>query len=119
MVGCRMFFLYKPQLTCAFPAAMRVEWAKSHARVERWQEELELVIEEMRRVPWYMAWKTSWWIARAEGRTDGSPLLQAGCCAYAAKQAFIWFALGDKFISMWTPILEQYEISIDWPSLSR
>jgi hypothetical protein len=96
---------------------MRVEWAKAHARVERWEEEIELLLEEMRRVPWYMKWKTQWWVDQAAGRGDEvSPLLKSGCRAYAAKQAYIWSSLGEKFRGMWTPLLEQYGISVEWPA---
>lgn len=81
------------------------------------------MLEEMRRVPWYMKWKARWWINQAGGRDVDpvpplkatSPLLKAGCRAYAAKQAYIWLSLEEKFRDIWTPLLIEYKFSVEWP----
>ncbi|KAF7983642.1 hypothetical protein HWV62_20588 [Athelia sp. TMB] len=52
--------------------SMRVEWAKSYARRDRWAEEVQLVCEEMRRIIHYFHWKHEWWLRRINRRTDAS-----------------------------------------------
>ncbi|KAJ8457732.1 hypothetical protein ONZ45_g18198 [Pleurotus djamor] len=39
--------------------ALKLEWLKSYARQRRWSEELDLVLEEMRRVAAYLKWKAN------------------------------------------------------------
>jgi len=41
--------------------SMRVEWAKTKARCVRWEEEVELLQEEMCHVIAYYGWKARWW----------------------------------------------------------
>jgi hypothetical protein len=65
--------------------ALRVEWAKCKARASRWNEEILLVEEEMRRVIAFGGWKADWWktqITRRHGIEDG---LSEGLRAYAAE----------------------------------
>ena len=95
-------------------AALRVEWAKTHARAGRWNEELELVVEEMRRVLAFHGWKAKWWFERADMRTDLTGDELTGSQAYAAKQAFYWGAMVDKFRSMWTQTLTTHSMSLPW-----
>jgi hypothetical protein len=116
MVG----FFYRIALSCSESfVGMRVEWAKSQARCERWNEELMLVVEEMRRIPWYMEWKAQWWEQQATRRfEDGTVLLDMGCRAYAAKQAHICRSLGSKFRRMWKPLLDEQNCVLDWPPCS-
>jgi len=53
-----------------FNESMRVEWAKTKARMTRWKEELLIVQEEMRRVISYHKWKAAWWRERISMRDD-------------------------------------------------
>lgn len=95
--------------------AMRVEWAKAHARHRRWEEELEFVLEEIRRVPWYLSWKAQWWEERASWRGGtASPELHEGCVAYAAKQADVYRALARKFTDLWVAKLKELEVQVTW-----
>ncbi|KII90795.1 hypothetical protein PLICRDRAFT_67573, partial [Plicaturopsis crispa FD-325 SS-3] len=41
--------------------ALRVEWAKSKARADRWEEEVHLLLEKMRRVLAFGSWQGEWW----------------------------------------------------------
>jgi hypothetical protein len=41
--------------------AVRVEWAHAKAWKMRWQEEVELLQEEMRRTLQYLEWQAVWW----------------------------------------------------------
>jgi len=44
---------------------MRVEWAKTKARADRWHEEVLLVSEEMCRVLYFFQWKAEWWASQS------------------------------------------------------
>ena len=67
---------------------MRVEWAKTRARMMRWQEEY-LIQEEMRWTLAWFQWKAGWWETQAVLREIGDPSILAGVSAYAYKQADI------------------------------
>lgn len=41
--------------------SLQVEWAKAQARKQRWEEEVLLIHEEMRRVVMFYEWKAHWW----------------------------------------------------------
>ena len=45
---------------------MRVQWTTSHARMERWAEEVELLQEEMRQVVMFLEWKSENWLAKQD-----------------------------------------------------
>jgi hypothetical protein len=44
----------------ALDDSLQVEWAKSPARKERWEEEVLIIQEEMRRVIMYQHWRALW-----------------------------------------------------------
>ncbi|KAJ7083274.1 hypothetical protein C8R43DRAFT_1142719 [Mycena crocata] len=68
--------------------SVRVEWSRARARKIRWQEEVMMLREEMRRVLRYLGWQSGWWREREVwGTEDVSPELAAGLRAYALKQA--------------------------------
>jgi hypothetical protein len=67
--------------------ALRVEWAKAGARADRWEEDVVVVDEEMRRVLQFCNWKAEWWLNQVPLRT-GLPIpLAEGLKAYAEEQA--------------------------------
>ncbi|KAJ6464664.1 hypothetical protein C8R47DRAFT_992020, partial [Mycena vitilis] len=69
--------------------SLRVEWARAKARKTRWEEEVNIIREEMRRVLRYLEWEASSWTARAEAtRDDVGTATEAGLKAYALKQAY-------------------------------
>lgn len=96
---------------------MRVEWAKSRARRDRWTEEAELVQEEMRRALAYLQWRSQWWIAQAELRNskDISPSLLNGLRAYAKRQAQLQLDLGVHFARMWYLLIKRRSLACTWP----
>ncbi|KAF7974577.1 hypothetical protein HWV62_11954 [Athelia sp. TMB] len=55
---------------------MHVEWTKSLARRDRWDEETQLLLKEMRGILQYFHWKAQWWQRRAYRRTDTSRAIQ-------------------------------------------
>jgi hypothetical protein len=81
--------------------SLRVEWAKAKARVDRWEEKVVLVNEEMRRIISYGEWKAVWWRDQPAlclpllGHNIG---LVEGLKAYGEKQA----ALEDSIRVKWT-----------------
>jgi hypothetical protein len=82
-------------------AVLRVNFAKAHARMERWREELELVPEEMRRSIQYTIWKAAWWKEQAERRDI------PGTRSYAMREASLWLRFGRKLTDSWTPTLKR------------
>jgi cobalamin biosynthesis protein CobT len=86
-----------------------VEWAKAWARTKRWTEEVQLLKEEMRRVPITLRWKADWWSERAD--PDGLTGAHAeGAHAYAARQAHLLRALAAHFETMWAGLAELEEV---------
>jgi hypothetical protein len=68
--------------------AVRVEWSKAKARKERWEEEVDLLCKEMKRVLRFLRWRSLWWETRRATRQAGvSRELAAGLEAYAGRQA--------------------------------
>jgi hypothetical protein len=77
---------------------------KSKARVDRWNEEVQLVKEEMRRVLAFLEWKAKWWMDR-RGRDLGvRPDIADGIRAYAAEQAHINRELARSFKMHWESV---------------
>lgn len=89
-----------------FNQYMAIEWAKARARARRWDEEVALIQEEMRRVIAFFEWKAKWWRQSASQRSQGiTPALSSGLTAYAEKQASMYDGLSLKFYNMWVPHL--------------
>ena len=96
------------KLTSIF-IALRVEWSKTQARMQRFEEEVTLVLEEMRRVLRYFKWKCNWWINEAgSGAVEAS---REGCEAYAHKQASLLGQLRARFSGKWKSII--IELGLD------
>jgi hypothetical protein len=78
--------------------ALRVEWAKAKARADRWEEDVILLDEEMRRILVYCRWKENWWIEQVPRREGLSSSLAEGLHAYAQEQA----DMERRICSSWT-----------------
>ncbi|KAJ7722085.1 hypothetical protein B0H16DRAFT_1737899 [Mycena metata] len=87
--------------------SVRVEWARAHARKIRWEEEVLLLREEMRRVLRYLGWQADWWRQHATGRSGLEEGTAAGLRAYAVKQAAWHVALAKFFEEMWKMLVLQ------------
>ncbi|KAJ7774635.1 hypothetical protein DFH07DRAFT_732672 [Mycena maculata] len=81
--------------------SVRVEWSKAKAQKERWEEEVELLREEMRRVLRFLRWRAIWWEMRRGLRPGVAPDVASGLQAYAARQAVIHREIGCRFKRMW------------------
>ena len=93
---------------------MRIEWSKSQARKMRWEEEVELIQEEMRRTIVYYEWKVSWWLQKNIQHPAIDDPTQHGIAAYAQKQAYYCKCLAESFASTWLPYLQSQGIIPDW-----
>ncbi|KAF9471895.1 hypothetical protein BDN70DRAFT_819429 [Pholiota conissans] len=94
---------------------VRAEWARSRARVQRCVEEVQLLVEEMRRVLEYLDWKERWWLEKRNSRIVGvSPDLAEGLMSYAEGQAAMHASLSVTFIKAWrTPLGLVNETAVD------
>jgi hypothetical protein len=79
---------------------------KSKARADRWNEEVQLVGEEMRRVVAFLEWKAVWWTEAGCRDLDVKSDIADGIRAYAAKQADIHRALACSFKTRWKSPIE-------------
>ncbi|KAJ7826746.1 hypothetical protein B0H13DRAFT_1657348 [Mycena leptocephala] len=80
--------------------SMRVEWARAKARKNRWEEEVTLLREEMRRILRYLEWQADFWDERATTTTTREGLAaatRAGIRAYTLKQANVYRSLRTFF----------------------
>lgn len=77
-----------------------MEWAKTWARSRRWDEEVDLLKEEMRRVLISLEWKACWWEDRrvVAGFTASH---REGASAYTSSQARLLRGLGKHFQKLW------------------
>ncbi|KIM80445.1 hypothetical protein PILCRDRAFT_9627 [Piloderma croceum F 1598] len=83
--------------------AIQVEWAKAWACTRRWNEEVQLLNEEMRRVLKFHKYKAQWWEDRQSRSGDLfiSAGLGDGIRAYAECQAQLHRDLAIQFRGMW------------------
>ncbi|KAJ7728446.1 hypothetical protein DFH07DRAFT_969878 [Mycena maculata] len=81
--------------------SVRVEWCRARARKLRWEEEVLLVREEMRRVLRYLDWQVKWWEDQVGAREEASQEVAAGAKAYALKQAAVHRQIADCFTKQW------------------
>ncbi|KAL5476405.1 hypothetical protein ACEPAI_3410 [Sanghuangporus weigelae] len=93
---------------------LRCEWAKLRAKRDRWREEIELVMEEMRRTLVFLIWKAKQWDQRGISSDFGSKELNEGLRAYAAKQADIQQNLAICFFRLWYPALGRLKKTPLW-----
>jgi hypothetical protein len=97
-----------------FNDSMRVEWAKARARMSRWQEELLIVQEEMRRVIAYHVWKAAWWREQASLRAYGESAILSGLSGYAHRQAAICSRMAEQCALHWLPHLKRTGATPPW-----
>ncbi|KAJ3831999.1 hypothetical protein F5878DRAFT_499319, partial [Lentinula raphanica] len=84
---------------------VRVEWCKTHARARRWTEEVNLLMEEKRRVLVSLEYNAKEWEGRAiydgplaEGKDAAH---KEGARAYALSQASVFHTLARSFVKVW------------------
>ncbi|KAK7033875.1 CxC2 domain-containing protein [Favolaschia claudopus] len=81
--------------------ALRIEWVKAWARTRRWEEEIRLVEEEVRRFPISLEHRAKEWERRISAENldiSSLPVEQAeGAVAYALKQAAMCRDIARRF----------------------
>ncbi|KAI0688809.1 hypothetical protein C8Q76DRAFT_772031 [Earliella scabrosa] len=90
-----------------FTETMRAEWARSKARVDRWDEDRTLLLEEMRRVLEFFEDRAHWWREQGARRTEVDARLKRGLMMYAEKQASVFEALALRTASFWVNYLRE------------
>ena len=93
---------------------MRAEWAQTRARMCRWDEELLIIQEEMRRVLAFFEWKSTWWLEQGNQRQGLKSSIESGVVAYAHKQANICLSMATRCAVYWFPIIKKYSIDPTW-----
>ena len=98
--------------------AMRVHWAKCQARADRYEEEVQLTVEEMGRTLLYFKWKQAQWLSLQfdrEQSTSPPPIeVQRGLHSYARRQAHIYKTLVISFANRWRAILTHHGLGSGW-----
>ncbi|KAL0568500.1 hypothetical protein V5O48_013480 [Marasmius crinis-equi] len=83
----------------AMQDALRIEWCKAQARTRRWSEELELLEEEMRRIPILLEAEARQWLSWIVADADSYEA--EGINAYCCRQAAIRRSLSQRFQNLW------------------
>ncbi|KAA1479641.1 hypothetical protein DENSPDRAFT_862064 [Dentipellis sp. KUC8613] len=97
--------------------SMRVTYAKSRARVRRWEEEIQLLTEEMRRVLMFFGWKSQWWASLANARPDAAADIKSGLQGYAVRQSQMYVDLARAFRTQWVPVLRNLGLTYELPGV--
>ena len=97
-----------------FDEGLRVEWSKSQARKMRWEEEVQIIQEEMRRTIVYYEWKQQWWLEKNTQETNSEDMIHHGITAYSKKQAHYCMCMAESFAIAWLPFLQSVGIKPDW-----
>ena len=100
--------------------SIRAHWARCQARAERYEEEVQLTLEEMRRTLKFFEWKSDRWLESQDQRTtaETSPDLQVqhGLRAYAHRQAAMYSLMVKIFANHWRKFLIERSLGLDWLS---
>lgn len=83
---------------------LRIQWLRARARVNRWSEEITLLLEEIRRVNAFLTHEANKWNKQTFARSVESPELAEGLTAYAYHQAHISIELCERFVKQWSNI---------------
>jgi hypothetical protein len=97
-----------------FDEGLRVEWSKSQARKMRWEEEVQIIQEEMRRTIVYYEWKQQWWLDQNPQPSTSEDTIRQGITAYSQKQAYYCRCMAESFAMAWLPFLQSEGIKPDW-----
>ncbi|KLO04080.1 hypothetical protein SCHPADRAFT_947997 [Schizopora paradoxa] len=100
---------------------LRVEWAKSLSRAERWEEELWLLKAEMVRTLRFFEYKSAAWFAMAGERTGVPPDIRAGLFGYAYKQSSMYHQIAKRFAGHWIELFRtnSQKLPFKWPEAYR
>lgn len=91
-------------ITLTTSTDLRIEFCKSKALADRWQEEVELLREEMNRAKRFFMVRSSDWSALVNSHPHDSPgnkALVEGRRAFAFEQAAQFRRMHDCCVSLW------------------
>ena len=88
-------------------SGLRVEWLKTRARAQRWNEELLLVEEEMRRALGWCYWRAQWWLQQVNKRSDVAAHIAEGIQAYAEEQSDAERQRSIRWATQWGDIRDR------------
>ena len=91
-----------------------MEWSKSQARKMRWEEEVQIIQEEMRWTIIYYEWREQWWLKQDVRQATSDDSIRHGLTAYSHKQAYYCRCLGESFAIAWLPFLQSVDIKREW-----
>ena len=95
-----------------------VDWAKAQERAKRFEEEVELCEEEMRRVLTFFSWNAENWEERARlcelGRGPSSDDVRYGLRADALRRSAMFKDLVQVFVSDWGGCLKPKGLGGEW-----
>jgi hypothetical protein len=101
--------------------SIRSHWARCQARAERYEEEVKLTVEEMRRTLEFFKWKSRWWLALQDSRADSEasldPQVHHGLRAYANRQALVYSSLVTSYVNHWRKFLIENSLGLGWLKL--
>ncbi|KAG1735547.1 hypothetical protein EDB19DRAFT_1993303 [Suillus lakei] len=80
------------------------EYGLQDSLPHRWEEEIQLLREEMRRVLAFFEWQAVWWDAQSSQHAFRLPEAAEGGAAYACRQASLRRSMASHFRSMWDAI---------------
>ncbi|RPD55075.1 hypothetical protein L227DRAFT_615722 [Lentinus tigrinus ALCF2SS1-6] len=93
--------------------SLRIEWCMARARANRWTEEVELLLEEMRRTIVYHTWRAEVWLATVDRVHQDRPDYLEGANAYARRQATIRTAMSDFCAVSWRHVQQWVGLGVD------
>jgi len=101
--------------------SIRAHWARCNARVERYEEEVELTVEEMRQTLEFFKWKSQWWLTLQDLRVNSpappDPQVLHGLQAYAHRQSLMYSSLIGIYVNNWQKFLIEHSLGCEWLSL--
>lgn len=97
---------------------MLVDWARAQERAKRFEEEVELCAEEMRRTLSFFSWSASEWDKRAEERANSknppSDNVLQGLRAYAHRRSAMFRDMIKVFVNDWHSSLQPKGLGGEW-----
>jgi hypothetical protein len=94
---------------------LRIEWAQAQLHTLCWDEEKQLLPEEMQCAVTTHIGTCNRWLSRVNGRSDVSVDISHGLDTYTHCQADIYYSLAVSFVDLWSPELRKNNITVDWP----
>ena len=99
-------------------AILRIEWCKAEERAKRYEEEIKLTVEDMRRTLASFECDAKEWEAFAASPPTGDSAIDEvvifGTIAYANKQAKFLRRMAERFVNDWYHLLKTVSSGVPW-----